>query len=73
MRVCATVARQDWSDHGWPKQPPPSARRVIVRGLARQLREIQRELAMIREELGSHLPTLTRRLAEDARLVERRQ
>jgi hypothetical protein len=42
-------------------------------GVARQLREIQRELAMIREELGSRLPVLTRRLAEDARLTERRQ
>jgi hypothetical protein len=41
-------------------------------GVARQLREIQRELAMIREELGSRLPVLTKRLA-DARLTERRQ
>jgi hypothetical protein len=48
-------------------------RRAVRSGLARQLREIQRELAMIREELGSRLPVLAKRLAEDARLAERRQ
>jgi hypothetical protein len=42
-------------------------------GLARQLREIQRELATLREELGSRLPVLTKRLAEDSRLTERKQ